>query len=215
MQKISISEMRESYGKFSLNEDNCPSNPYELFARWFKDAQEGNEYEPNAFALSTVDAQGIPSSRIVLLKYFDEDGFIFFTNYKSRKGENIEECPHVSMLFWWRTYEQQVRIMGTATKVEREISQEYFNMRPLGSRVGACISPQSQKRSLEEITAAYNKKAEDLGESSYIEVPDYWGGYIIKPHYIEFWQGRPNRLHDRIVYEDSGKEGWSKFRIAP
>lgn len=214
MQKISVSEMRESYGIFSLNEENCPDNPFELFTRWFKDVRESNEYEPNAFALSTVDEQGIPSSRIVLLKYFDEDGFIFFTNFDSHKGVNILNNPHVSMLFWWRTYEQQVRVVGTATKVDKEISQEYFNMRPLGSRIGACVSPQSQKINLEELLNAYNEKAESLGDATYIDVPENWGGYIIKADYIEFWQGRPNRLHDRIVYERM-QEKWQKFRIAP
>lgn len=214
MQKISISDMRESYGIFSISEENCPDNPFELFTRWFKDAREGKEYEPNAFALSTVDEKSVPSTRIVLLKYFDEDGFIFFTNFDSNKGINIRNNPNVSMLFWWRTYEQQVRIVGTATKVDKEISQEYFNMRPLGSRIGACISPQSHKIKLEELMDAYNEKAESLGDTTYIDVPDNWGGYIIKADYMEFWQGRPNRLHDRIVYERIQEE-WQKYRIAP
>ncbi len=214
MQKISISEMRESYGRFSLSEENCPDNPFELFTRWFKDAQEGNEYEPNAFALATVDKEGVPSSRIVLLKYFDDDGFIFFTNYDSHKGCSIAENPNVSMLFWWRTYEQQIRIVGTASKVDKDISQEYFSMRPMGSRIGACISPQSRKITLEELTDSYNAKAEAVGDDTYLEVPENWGGYIIKTDYMEFWQGRPNRLHDRIVYERN-QGVWNSYRIAP
>lgn len=204
-----ISHIRKDYIKDSLDIDNADKNPLKQFNNWFLAAQQKNLLDYNAMVLSTV-SDGKPSARVVLLKGLLNEGFVFYTNYNSRKGKELEENKNVSLTFFWPEFERQVRVEGIAEKVSEEMSDEYFNSRPLDSRIGAIASPQSKViSSREELEKAVN----EAQESSSIERPDYWGGYIVKPTVIEFWQGRANRLHDRLIYTLS--DNWKIERLAP
>lgn len=211
---MSIADIRKDYQLKSLTEAEVAKNPFTQFSTWWDEAVGSAIDEVNAMALSTVSAEGRPSSRIVLLKGFDERGFVFFTNYNSDKGKQIEQQQFVSLLFFWKELERQVRIEGRATKVAEEESDAYFNSRPLGSRLGAWASPQSQKitdrsvleQALENITAEYG--------DNHVPRPSHWGGYRVMPTKIEFWQGRSSRLHDRILYEQV-YGNWQISRLAP
>ncbi|MFZ9660239.1 MAG: pyridoxamine 5'-phosphate oxidase [Chitinophagaceae bacterium] len=211
---MSIADIRTEYKLATLSEDEVAINPIEQFARWWEEAINSEIPEVNAMTLSTASKLGRPSSRIVLLKGYDEQGFVFFTNYESRKGQDIAENPNVSLLFFWKELERQIRIDGTVTKVTVEESDEYFASRPKGSKIGAWASPQSQviatRHLLEKRSAGYEMefKGDDIPR------PEHWGGYRVKPFRIEFWQGRENRLHDRIQYEWQSK-GWIRSRLAP
>lgn len=211
---MSIADIRKDYQLKSLTEAEVAKDPFAQFSVWWDEAVGSAIDEVNAMALSTVSAEGRPSSRIVLLKGFDEQGFVFFTNYNSDKGKQIEQQQFVSLLFFWKELERQVRVEGIATKVEPEESDAYFNSRPVGSRLGAWASPQSQKitdRSILE-QALESVKAE-YGELT-IPRPPHWGGYRVTPSRIEFWQGRSSRLHDRILYEQVDGN-WQISRLAP
>jgi len=215
MVKIDFDSVRKEYTKALLSEDQAGEDPLALFNQWYQQALDSDLIEPNAFCLSTVGSiQGRlqPSSRIVLLKGIIDDKFLFFTNYKSRKGNEIEFCPQVSALFFWDRLERQVRIEGCIKKAERAVAKEYFSKRPIGSQASACISQQSQvvasRQDLEE------RKAELLSKNNSIECPDHWGGYFIEPHQFEFWQGRQDKLHDRIQYKRLDF-GWIRQRLAP
>ncbi|MFY0627400.1 MAG: pyridoxamine 5'-phosphate oxidase [Reichenbachiella sp.] len=215
MTRDELPSMRKDYGIDELSKKSVDKDPLIQFEKWFKDAMKTEGVEANAFTLSTIGADGIPEGRIVLLKYYAEDGFTFYTNYNSEKAIQIDKKPVGAMTFHWRTKERQVRVKGTISKVDSIISDEYFKERPVGSRIGAWASPQSK----EIPDRAYLIKQAELikakfPEENQIPRPEFWGGYLIDPVKIEFWQGRPNRLHDRIVYEKIGKE-WKTKRVAP
>ena len=169
--------------------------------------------EPTAMTLATADAQGRPSARIVLLKGYDENGFVFYTNYESRKGRDLLAQPWASLLFFWQSLERTIRIEGLIEKVSTRESDEYFHSRPLGSRIGAWTSAQSQPTTIAELEARQQTMAAKFGDTP--PRPPHWGGYRLKPEYFEFWQGRPSRLHDRLTYVPSSANGWTLGRISP
>lgn len=210
-----IHALRQNYTKAELNESNVGDDPMILFKQWFTEAQASNILEPNAFILSTVSADLRAHARTVLLKEISDKGFVFYTNYQSAKAMDIEHSAQVSITFLWKELERQVRIEGTAEKINRERSEKYFHSRPRGSQLGAWASPQSDiivdrsvlQKNLKELENKYP-------EGSLIPIPPHWGGYEIKPDFIEFWQGRPSRLHDRLAYTDTDDK-WNIVRLAP
>lgn len=210
-----VAALRKDYRLAALDESEVEQHPVKQFEKWWEEAINGQLDEPNAMTLATSTPEGRPSARIVLLKSFDTDGFIFFTNYESRKGVEMAANPQVSLLFFWRELERQVRIDGIVSKTDAAISDEYYRTRPLGSRIGAIASPQSRviphRSFLEEqvniIAAKYV-----LEEPAR---PQHWGGYIVKPTLVEFWQGRSNRLHDRVQYTLAEGGAWQIDRLAP
>lgn len=209
-----IQNLRQDYKSKSLSETDIDPNPIKQFKTWLDEALDANLLEPNAMTLATVDELGNPSARIVLLKGLEEDGFIFYTNYSSRKGSNIAENPNAALVFYWGDLERQVRVEGVISKVSAELSTEYFNSRPIGSRIGAVVSPQSKViKSRDELDIAW-KKLEEKHSDGNIERPENWGGYILKPNYIEFWQGRSSRLHDRLSFRLENNL-WKMERLAP
>jgi len=210
-----ISEMRQHYDLATLDEENMDSNPMKQFFTWFEEARNADIIEPNAMILSTINKDGHPASRTVLLKGLEDDGFIFYTNYKSDKANEIEANPNVSLIFLWKKLHKQVRINGVAKKVSKDKSEAYFHSRPKENQIGAWVSPQSQviadKSVLIERKNELVKKYEDV---DYLPLPDFWGGYILEPQQMEFWQGRPSRLHDRLRYKLVEGE-WKIERLAP
>ncbi|MEI2417431.1 pyridoxamine 5'-phosphate oxidase [Orrella sp. JC864] len=210
---MSIADLRQNYAKHQLLEHLAAATPLEQFSRWFDEALAAQVPEPNAMTLATADAQGRPSARIVLLKGFDARGFVFYTNYDSRKGRELAGQPWASLLFFWQPLERQVRIEGPVEKVEPAESDAYYQSRPLGSRIGAWASAQSRPVTREALEAAAARYAQELGESPVR--PPHWGGYRVAPHTIEFWQGRPSRLHDRLVYRLAQDDTWRIERLSP
>lgn len=209
----SIADLRQVYQKKSLSENEVDRDPIVQLKTWWNEAVAGKIYEPNAMTLSTcVDSK--PSSRIVLLKSILDEGILFFTNYESRKGREIKDNPNVSVLFFWEDLERQVRIEGVAERASSQISDEYFQSRPRGSQIGAWASPQSEKVESREELDEKEKYYENYFTGKEIPRPEHWGGYLIRPQMIEFWQGRPSRLHDRIVYQKE-ENAWKIFRLAP
>jgi pyridoxamine 5'-phosphate oxidase len=212
---ISIEDIRKVYQLQSLLEKDADVDPVKQFEIWWQQVIESKIEEPNAMTLSTCTTSGKPSSRIVLLKGIKKNGFVFFTNYLSRKGKEIEANPFVSLLFFWKELERQVRIEGEIKKISEQESDDYFFKRPKESRIGAWSSPQSEviknRAVLEKNVSGYIKKF----ESQNIPRPPYWGGYIVMPTLIEFWQGRPGRLHDRLRYTLNEKNLWKIERLAP
>ena len=211
-----LSNYRKSYDKNELLETNIPANPIELFNLWFQEVENTKTTEEvNAMTISTIGQDGFPKSRVVLLKNLSEDGFIFYTNYESEKGKAIQDNPNVCLSFFWHSQERQVIIKGKAEKVSEAVSVKYFNSRPIGSQLGAIVSNQSEvipnRNYLEEKLENLEKKY----ENQIIPKPDFWGGFIVKPISIEFWQGRPNRLHDRIRYEILSDNNWKTDRLSP
>lgn len=210
----SISDIRRDYQLQNLNESDVKKDPVEQFQIWLKDAIDANASEPTAMTLATSTPDGRPSARIVLLKKVNEKGFVFFTNYNSKKGSQININPFAALVFFWSVLERQVRVEGTIEKVSAEESDEYFLSRPEGSRLGAWASPQSQKipdrNYLESMVLKYQGQFGDKVTSR----PEYWGGYRLKPFLVEFWQGRANRLHDRIQYSQIN-DVWKIERLAP
>lgn len=206
-----LHDFRKSYTKFQLDESSVNQNPFFQFTTWFKEAVEDGTFEANALILSTVDKNAKPSSRVVLLKQIVEEGFIFFTNYDSRKSQNIQANNQASILFFWEKLERQVRIEGVIEKIPEEMSLEYFKNRPLASQIGAVVSNQSEVIANRKVL---EDKFAELSKLKSIDKPNNWGGYILKPNYFEFWQGRANRLHDRIVYAQD-KNTWNIKRLAP
>ncbi|MFZ4711836.1 MAG: pyridoxamine 5'-phosphate oxidase [Zwartia sp.] len=209
---MSIAHLRQSYEKGILLEQDAKGSPFEQFAIWFDQALEQNVPEPTTMTLATADAQGRPSARIVLLKGFDEAGFVFFTNYTSRKGLDLAAQPWASINFFWQPLERQVRINGLVAKVSAQESDDYFHSRPVGSRLGAWVSAQSQPTTLAELEARTAAIQQQYGEQP--PRPPHWGGYRLSPEYFEFWQGRPSRLHDRLSYQRSST-GWTLGRLSP
>ncbi len=210
---MSVADLRQKYEKFELLEASLATTPLEQFTLWFNDALQAAVPEPNAMTLATTTPDGHPSARIVLLKGFDENGFMFFTNYASRKGQELAANPFASLLFFWPQLERQVRLEGSIEKVSAAESDDYFQSRPLGSRIGAWVSPQSQPITRAELEARQLALTESLG--AHPPRPEHWGGYRLKPDYIEFWQGRPSRLHDRLVFQRGDDGSWARTRLAP
>ncbi|MET8793887.1 pyridoxamine 5'-phosphate oxidase [Streptomyces pseudogriseolus] len=209
--------MRKQYRTEGLSETDLAATPVEQFARWFAQAaREGGLFEPNAMIVSTADAAGRPSSRTVLLKHFDEGGFVFYTNYESRKGRDLAENPYVSLLFPWHPVARQVIVTGTARRTGRDETAAYFRTRPHGSQLGAWASGQSTViASREELEEAYAALAARYPEHERVPVPPHWGGFRVVPETVEFWQGRENRLHDRLRYVTEAGGGWRVERLAP
>ncbi|MEM9857952.1 MAG: pyridoxamine 5'-phosphate oxidase [Bacteroidota bacterium] len=210
-----IADIRAEYSKHTLEVKDVSDHPLKQFQKWFTEAQKADIHEVNAMGLSTVSKKGIPSSRIVLLKDIENDGFVFFTNYQSDKGRDLEQNPAASLLFFWKELERQVRIQGNVEKISKQDSESYFQSRPKGSQVGAWTSPQSTVIENRELLEKREKEiAEKYKNSDVLPKPEQWGGYILKPLKIEFWQGRPNRLHDRILYTKMDHD-WKINRLAP
>ena len=210
-----ISDIRRDYSQKILNEDLIVKDPIEQFSQWWEEAIHAKIEEVNAMTLATASADGIPSARIVLLKDFSEKGFSFYTNYASYKGKQLEENPKACLVFFWKELERQVRITGLVKKLSSNESDEYFNSRPETSRIGASTSPQSQVIvSRHWLDDKFNEIVKNL-KGAEIKRPDNWGGYIVKPVIIEFWQGRPSRLHDRIQYSMQNDGSWKIERLAP
>ena len=210
-----MQDLRRDYNNGELLETNIQQSPFEQFQVWFNDALGGKILEPNAMTLATCD-HNKPSARIVLLKGVDARGFVFYTNYQSRKGNDIENNPHAALLFFWDALERQIRIEGIVERIDRENTEIYFKSRPKDSRIGALASPQSTViENREVLEQKMNALKEQYSNNDEIPVPPYWGGYRLVPHYFEFWQGRRSRLHDRIVYEKQPDANWKTYRLAP
>lgn len=207
-----INTLRFDFSKDTLDEKFAEGNPFFQFKKWF--AEAADLHEPNAMVISTATADGRPSSRVVLLRGFDENGFVFFTNYDSRKGSEIAGNPHVSLLFYWAELEKQIRIEGVIEKAPAETSDEYFASRPRESRIGAIASPQSSVlKDRAELEHKFAELSEELRDQE-VTRPANWGGYVVKPEVFEFWQGRNSRLHDRLRYTKEN-DGWKIERLAP
>jgi len=209
-----IARLRREYRSGGLRRDDLESEPIAQFEKWFNQALETDIRDANAMTLSTANAAGQPSTRIVLLKGVDRRGFIFYTNYGGQKSQDIEENPRVSLCFYWSGLDRQVRIQGIAERVAEEESREYFNIRPRESKIGAWASRQSSEVENRAELEAKFKEMEDRFEGSPVPLPDFWGGYVVNPSKIEFWQGRPNRLHDRFVYTEKDTK-WEIKRLNP
>lgn len=210
-----IADIRKDYKLQSLSEKDVDENPLKQFEKWWNEATQSHIEEVNAMTLATSSRDGIPSARIVLLKGFNKDGFVFFTNYESYKGIQLLENPRACLVFFWKELERQVRITGLVEKVNVTESDEYFKSRPQGSRIGAIASPQSQVITNREWLEQNEKTIQQQFEGKEIKRPENWGGYRVKPVSIEFWQGRPSRLHDRLQYSLNDNADWIIERLAP
>lgn len=213
MDKKSLQNLRKDYTKQELSINKAVDDPIVQFNSWFKEAIDSDALEPNAMTLSTATKEGIPSSRVVLLKGVDE-GFVFYTNYDSKKGEQLLANPHACLNFFWPELERQVRVEGLVAKVSAEESDEYFHSRPFKSRIGAHASPQSQRIEKRDVLKNIAEELLKRFTSGSVPRPEHWGGYRLVPRYVEFWQGRASRLHDRICYEKTNNR-WDKYRLAP
>ncbi|MFN8406545.1 MAG: pyridoxamine 5'-phosphate oxidase [Sphingobacteriaceae bacterium] len=215
MDKKKVENLRQNYEFVGLSEDTIAHNPIQQFDVWFEDALKADLYEPNAMTLATSSIDGRPAARIVLLKGFDENGFVFYTNYLSAKGKAIDQNSQVALVFFWAELARQVRVEGIVKKLNEQTAENYFHSRPRGSQIGALASPQGQvlinRHQLEKTWRDLEQQYQDKP----IPKPAYWGGYLVKPKRMEFWQGRENRLHDRILYEKTSDKNWKISRLAP
>jgi pyridoxamine 5'-phosphate oxidase len=209
--RVYINTLRHDFAKQTLNESEVNASPVLQFEKWFKEAINANVNEPNAMTVCTATKEGKPSARILLLRNFNENGFVYYTNYNSRKGHEIEENPNAALLFFWPELERQVRIEGPLQKQNTEESDLYFNTRPRTSKLGAWTSEQSKVIANREVLSADYEKFSELYPTDEVPRPPHWGGYVLNPGSIEFWQGRPSRLHDRIKQAN----GWKIERLAP
>lgn len=212
---MSIADIRREYARARLDEADVSHDPFVEFARWFAAVRDSELHEPNAMTLATATPDGVPSARIVLLKGFDERGFVFFTDYRSQKGRELETNPRAALLFYWGELERQVRISGAVVKTSREESELYFRSRPLGSRLGAWVSHQSAVIPSRLVLEAGLRDVEARFPDGDVPLPEYWGGFRVVPETFEFWQGRANRLHDRIRYVRKVGGGWTVERLSP
>ena len=211
---MSIADLRREYRREELSEEKAAADPIAQFRHWFDEALAAESLEATAMTLATASPAGEPAARTVLLKAVDERGFVFFTNYESAKARDLEANPRACLLFFWGELERQVRITGRVSRISREETAEYFKTRPRDSQLGAWVSPQSRviphrrvlEENLESLAAQY--------EGDLVPVPPFWGGFRVAPDTIEFWQGRPRRLHDRLLYTRS-ESGWTRVRLAP
>lgn len=212
---MDLADRRESYEAEGLDRVDVSADPIEQFERWYRHAEAAELWEPNAMVLSTVDAQGWPSSRYVLMKQFDSDGFVFYTNYQSHKAAALDASDRVALTFGWLPLRRQVRVHGRASRLEPEQSDAYFARRPRGSQLGAWASPQSEEiADRAELDRRFGAVEAGVGDGL-IERPEHWGGYRVKPVMVEFWQGRPHRFHDRLRYTLVGDASWEITRLAP
>jgi pyridoxamine 5'-phosphate oxidase len=211
----SIADLRQEYSSQSLLETDVADNPLEQFTKWWQQAVQSEIIEPNAMTLATSSSDGVPAARIVLLKGFDENGFVFYTNYNSYKGMQLEENPKACLVFFWKELERQVRIVGLVEKLAAKDNDEYFHSRPTAGQLGAVTSPQSQVIESRSWLDNHYQQVADQFKNKEIQRPSYWGGYVVKPVIVEFWQGRPNRLHDRIQYSLDENGSWKIERLAP
>jgi pyridoxamine 5'-phosphate oxidase len=215
MDREILQNLREDYKADTLLEKDVHADPIKQFERWFTKALELKVPEANAMTLATATTDGRPSARIVLLKDFNKNGFVYYSNYLSRKGKELNKNPLASLVFFWPELERQVRIEGNVEKLSRETSEAYFHLRPKGSQVGAVVSPQSQEIESREQLEKKWLELEGAYADKEVPKPSHWGGYIVKPRLIEFWQGRSSRLHDRILYKKIDNTNWKIVRLAP
>lgn len=209
-----IAALRVDYAKEKFDESDVLSDPFKQFEFWFKEALSAEVNEPNAMTLATVKPDGTPSARIVLLKGFSEKGFTFFTNYNSHKGQQLSANGHVALVFCWLELHRQVRIEGKVERLSGVENDEYFYSRPIGSQLGAIASPQSSVVENRMVLEQNMERAQKEADLNGIKRPEHWGGYVVVPQTIEFWQGRPSRLHDRFLFEKQ-EDGWKRSRLAP
>jgi pyridoxamine 5'-phosphate oxidase len=215
MTELELAALREEYARSGLTESDLAPDPIAMFRRWFDEAVAAGLHEPNAVVVATADAGARPAARLVLLKGLSDDGFVFFTNTRSRKGEELTANPACALLFPWHPLERQVRVDGTAAPLSADAVAAYFASRPRGSQLGAWASHQSREvAGRDELTTAYDEAAARYPEPEPVPVPEEWGGYVVRPEAVEFWQGRPGRMHDRLVYRRTD-DGWSTVRLAP
>lgn len=210
----SVAQLRRDYTKQELLESEVAANPLDQFMEWFEQALSAELLDANAMTLATASDNAVPSARMVLLKGVDEEGFRFYTNYESRKGQELLENPRASLCFFWSPLERQVRIEGTVEKLSAEESESYFHQRPRKSQLGAWASKQSRKvESRDELVKRFKEIEEQFADQE-VPLPEFWGGFLLRPTRIEFWQGRKSRMHDRICYEQEA-DSWTTYRLAP
>ncbi len=212
---MNLADLRREYTKGGLRRADLDPNPLVQVQKWFEQAMSAQLLEPSAMTLATADREGRPSARTVLLKSVDERGFVFFTNYESRKGRELAENPRASLVLYWAELERQVCVAGDVMKVSRNESEKYFALRPRGSQLGACVSQQSSIVPDRAFLEARLRELEDQFTNRDVETPSSWGGYLLTPLRIEFWQGRPNRLHDRFQYSKQAGQSWGIERLSP
>jgi len=212
---LSISDLRQNYTLAGLSETDASQDAIAQFAKWFQQAVDADLKEPNAMTLATLSPDGFPTARIVLLKHFDTNGFVFYTNYKSNKGQDLERNPRAALVFWWAELERQVRIEGTVEKISDRDSDDYFNSRPRDSQLGAWVSSQSEVIADRQVLEQKFSQLQQQYANKNIPRPPHWGGFRVIPANIEFWQGRPSRLHDRLRYRLLEGGDWLIERLSP
>ena len=208
-------ELRREYNSDGLRESDAAENPFDQFELWFQQAVDAKIDLPDAMTLATASKDGLPSARIILLRGFDDRGLVFFTDYQSQKGQELAENPRAALVFYWRELDRQIRVSGTVNTVSHEESEKYFRSRPVGSQLAALASNQGEViPDRQKLESKYKQLAETYRHKE-IPLPSYWGGFRLSPHWFEFWQGRPNRLHDRLRYTRRSDEGWKIERLSP